>query len=913
MTTKLTVSNGTEFSVTGSPTAGRYEINAGPGREDWIEIERDRDGEHCARLRIQTPWTEPISIYVRVRDKKGKNDKRIGVSGSSYSDAEANWSTNETTRVINGLRITCYIPDESNPHARVRVEVADTGNLRAEMLNRDGNEAFARGDYDGAATLYADALRKCDSGYNNRNIFSNNLRGAQDAKAKLRQEAAEAKRATEEAINEAKREAAEAKRAATREREIRERSEREAAEAKRATEEARSEIKSLERELSGKTRELEELRHQINDKEAELAGVRKRLVSTEMAGGIRLAQLERQIREEIRNREQLLERHISDLITEARGEIDLARAADNPQHRQKHLQQVVRNLIACEEFNTQGEFREAISEIRATLISFNNRDINRLITREQAQSTMARPDYKPTRDESKTSTTTHQETKQQIGKPPLRGLVEQNPTSVAGVTSFFNEYTIDGINSLLSLKLKEQGLTNTVVFAGDYNFKEEGSNIATIFDKLRLSKSDRILVPISLYDKHAVGIMFYKQASGGYLAYYIDPANEAAPLGLRQLFSSYGYELEQLTAEQQLYTNCGPEVIEEFMLYLTGDRLSQEEAIVHNSFLVEQELTTVGQEAELLPVAESKQTQGLVIPVRFSKAALSVSKVATSHYFAHIIAEQALTRPLIENQIVESAVEEDQLTAEQEVESMPDAIASKDTEYVYAINVASRESTTEVSLKLFNLANSVSEEGWLAESSEDEDAAIVATEKFSQAAKLYREALELDPSNIFYEQAFNVISLKIEGNGLFNEGVELANIAYQLQLEAESLITEEQQKEVIAMYQKVLELYQAAENIFYQGLILSQDERFASCVELVTSSIALIAEHITTLQGEYDNFLTENQGIVAVIDDTVEETIFGKVNENSKVELFNSDNDSIEEESDLLLGNVYTVEYALSF
>ncbi|MDX1917343.1 MAG: hypothetical protein SFT68_05110 [Rickettsiaceae bacterium] len=40
----------------------------------------------------------------------------------------------------------------------------------------------------------------------------------------------------------------------------------------------------------------------------------------------------------------------------------------------------------------------------------------------------------------------------------------------------------------------------------------------------------------------------------------------------------------------QRYSNCAPEVIENFMLYLTGERLSQEDAIINNSRLVEEEL-----------------------------------------------------------------------------------------------------------------------------------------------------------------------------------------------------------------------------------------------------------------------------------------------------------------------------------
>ena len=39
--------------------------------------------------------------------------------------------------------------------------------------------------------------------------------------------------------------------------------------------------------------------------------------------------------------------------------------------------------------------------------------------------------------------------------------------------------------------------------------------------------------------------------------------------------------------EQQKYNNCGPEVIENFMQYLTGERIDQDSAIAIHSILFE--------------------------------------------------------------------------------------------------------------------------------------------------------------------------------------------------------------------------------------------------------------------------------------------------------------------------------------
>ena len=48
-----------------------------------------------------------------------------------------------------------------------------------------------------------------------------------------------------------------------------------------------------------------------------------------------------------------------------------------------------------------------------------------------------------------------------------------------------------------------------------------------------------------------------------------------------------------MKVEQQKYANCGSEVIENFILYLTGKRVSQEKAIELHSKLVENALLDI--------------------------------------------------------------------------------------------------------------------------------------------------------------------------------------------------------------------------------------------------------------------------------------------------------------------------------
>ena len=186
--------------------------------------------------------------------------------------------------------------------------------------------------------------------------------------------------------------------------------------------------------------------------------------------------------------------------------------------------------------------------------------------------------------------------------PPLKGLSDRKSNVIndtLSIVSCFNEYSISGIRKILNLRMRTGKTNNLTVLPNYYSFSKAGNNIEQVFFDLRQTSENHVLVPLSLYDKHAVGVMFVAQGDGsGYKAFYLDPENATIPEDLAVIFKDNGYQIEQLPTEGQRYTNCGPEVIENFMLYLTGERLSQEEAIVNNSRLVEQELLSSSHEAE---------------------------------------------------------------------------------------------------------------------------------------------------------------------------------------------------------------------------------------------------------------------------------------------------------------------------
>lgn len=188
---------------------------------------------------------------------------------------------------------------------------------------------------------------------------------------------------------------------------------------------------------------------------------------------------------------------------------------------------------------------------------------------------------------------------------------------IGWINAYFGKYTLEALSYILSLRINDLQIRNKniKVLSGIFINQVE-NNVSDLITKISESNEETFLVPLSLYDKHAVGIMFVAQEDGsGYKAFYLDPENTDIPEGLAYVFREHGYEIEQLSTEGQRYSNCGPEVIENFMLYLTGERLSQEDAIVNNSRLVEQELLSSRGvlETESLTVIDSYSKQDMDI------------------------------------------------------------------------------------------------------------------------------------------------------------------------------------------------------------------------------------------------------------------------------------------------------------
>jgi hypothetical protein len=175
-------------------------------------------------------------------------------------------------------------------------------------------------------------------------------------------------------------------------------------------------------------------------------------------------------------------------------------------------------------------------------------------------------------------------------EPALEGNDIDRNDDINGIHHYFGKYTLGAINSILKLRIQDAGIVNAEVVSDNYSFIDSSNNnMDKLMVEISAIEAPVILVPLNLFNKHAAGLMFIREESGTML-YYIDPENQEMPSVLRQIFKEYQLDTKELTLETQKYSNCGPEVIENFMLCLTGERLSQEEAISYHSLLVERKL-----------------------------------------------------------------------------------------------------------------------------------------------------------------------------------------------------------------------------------------------------------------------------------------------------------------------------------
>lgn len=112
---------------------------------------------------------------------------------------------------------------------------------------------------------------------------------------------------------------------------------------------------------------------------------------------------------------------------------------------------------------------------------------------------------------------------------------------------------------------------------------------------------DILLVNLNLYGKHWVGIALDRNADEINIQ-YMDSEQQEMPLLLKEklagalavAYPECQVNITETEVELQKYNNCGLEVIENFVQYLTGHRLSQEDALPVHALLFEDAVVLAG-------------------------------------------------------------------------------------------------------------------------------------------------------------------------------------------------------------------------------------------------------------------------------------------------------------------------------
>jgi hypothetical protein len=175
--------------------------------------------------------------------------------------------------------------------------------------------------------------------------------------------------------------------------------------------------------------------------------------------------------------------------------------------------------------------------------------------------------------------------------PGGHGLFEYN------INSFWNKYFKVSMEKILNLRLIQnkvediEVLTCSILDKGVFDIRDE------LISHINSSDHIKVLIPANISNKHWVGLFIEKQEESTNVI-YIDPENQNIPKNillelsfiLSKCTSVENIEISQINVDQQKYNNCGPEVIENFMLLLSGERYSQEHSVIEHSHLLEQNL-----------------------------------------------------------------------------------------------------------------------------------------------------------------------------------------------------------------------------------------------------------------------------------------------------------------------------------
>jgi Tfp pilus assembly protein PilF len=226
--------------------------------------------------------------------------------------------------------------------------------------------------------------------------------------------------------------------------------------------------------------------------------------------------------------------------------------------------------------------------------------------------------------------------KQTIAAPSSQEVQEFKGLGALGgaVDSRF-EYYNSGVDQILELRINSLRVTaNLRVLRSQYYTKWSDSAIGRLVNDVEFASSNSqvqmVLAPINLHNEHWLGLLFNVLGDAVEVTYMDSEQRAMVPQlkdGLERHFAMNGYKSQFLEArlEKQIYNNCGPEVIENFVYHLTSARATQEVAVYVHSLLVENSL--LNPEEYRLKIAENNKIIGflsnsVLLPIRSMEAFL---------------------------------------------------------------------------------------------------------------------------------------------------------------------------------------------------------------------------------------------------------------------------------------------------
>jgi hypothetical protein len=190
----------------------------------------------------------------------------------------------------------------------------------------------------------------------------------------------------------------------------------------------------------------------------------------------------------------------------------------------------------------------------------------------------------------------------------MKEKLDQNPTGEGGENyenvSYWNKYAKEGLEHLLKLRIEAADIKDVVVKGLKLVWSDNlivTERLCSDISNIVKTEQGTVLLPLNLYGKHWTGLVVDKTANKINI-HYMDSEQQPMPALLKEMLAEaliaanpeQQINITETELELQKYNNCGPEVIENFMQYLTDYRLSQEDTVPIHALLFEDAIMLVG-------------------------------------------------------------------------------------------------------------------------------------------------------------------------------------------------------------------------------------------------------------------------------------------------------------------------------